>query len=162
MTKANQNKNIKELTITRIFDAPRELVWKAWTEPDSFKKWWGPIGFTAPACQIDFRVGGNYLSCMMSPEGKDYWTTGTYQEIIPLERIVYTDSFSDDKGNIVPATYYAMSADFPLEMKVTVTFEDYNGKTEMTLRHEGLPPDIISECRTGWSQSFEKLADSLK
>ena len=67
----------KALSITRIFDAPRELVWKAWTNPEMFRKWWGPKGFTCPVSRIDFRVGGKYLSCMRGPDGKDYWSTNT-------------------------------------------------------------------------------------
>src|SRR5512134_2988905 len=82
----------QELVITRVFDAPRELVWKAWSEPEHFKRWWGPKGFTCPVCQIDFRVGGKFLGCMRSPEGQDFWSTGVYKEIVPLERIVSTDS----------------------------------------------------------------------
>jgi uncharacterized protein YndB with AHSA1/START domain len=161
MTKPNQNK--KELTITRIFDAPRELVWKAWTEPERFKRWWGPKDFTAPFCTIDFRVGGVYLNCMRWPDGKDYWSTGVYREIVPMERIVYTDSFADEKGNVVPATHYGMSADIPLEMLVTVTFEEQKGKTKMTLRHAGFPAGTMSDmANAGWNQSFDKLAESLK
>ena len=130
--------------IIRIFNAPPALVWKAWTDPEHFKSWWGPKDFTTPFCEIDLRVGGKYLNCMRSPDGKDYWTTGIYKEIIPLENIVCTDSFADADGNVVPAIQYGMSADFPLEMLVTVTFEDYEGKTKMTL-HMGLPAGEISE-----------------
>ena len=132
----NQNKTgskdtkDQELFITRIFDAPCKSVWKAWTEPDLVKRWWGPKGFTSPYCKIDLRVGGKFLYCMRSPEGKDYWSTGIYREIIPEERIVFSDSFADESGNVVPATQYGMSADFPLEMLVTVTFEEIGGKTK--------------------------------
>ena len=152
-----------ELFITRTFDAPRELVWQAWTEPEHFKQWWGPKEYTCPFCQMDFRVGGKYLNCMRSTEGKDYWSTGVYREIIPMERIVFTDCFADAQGNIVPATYYGMTADFPLEMLVTVTFEDHEGKTKMTLKHSGLPAGSEGEgAEQGWNQSFDKLAESLK
>jgi uncharacterized protein YndB with AHSA1/START domain len=101
MIKADQNKS--ELIITRVFDAPRELVWKAWTEPERVKQWWGPRGFTSPFCKIDLRVGGSYLFSMRSPDGQDFWSTGVYREIIPQERIVATGSFADEKGNVVPA-----------------------------------------------------------
>ena len=152
----------QELVIERVFDAPRELVWRAWTEPDLFMRWWGPKGFTTPHCEIDLRVGGRLLNCMRSPEGQDYWSTGVYREIVPLERIVCTDSFADEKGNVVPATHYGMTADVPLEMLVTVTFEDLDGKTRMTLRHEGLPAGEMREgAGTGWSESFDKLAEVL-
>lgn len=152
-----------ELVITRIFDAPPELVWKAWTDPEHFMRWWGPKDFTSPFCEIDLRVGGKYLNCMRSPDGKDYWSTGVYREIVPLERIVYTDSFSDSEGNVVSATQYGLSPDFPLEMLVTVTFEEHEGKTKLTLRHVGIPSGTDSGgAQQGWSESFEKLAESLK
>ena len=80
--------------------------------PILLKNGGGPKNFTCPTCEIDFKVGGKYLNCMRSPDGKDFWSTGTYQEIVILERIVYTDSFSDEKGNVVPSTYYGM-AGFP-------------------------------------------------
>lgn len=150
------------LVIKRLFGAPRELLWKAWTEPETCKKWWGPQGFTCPVCQIDLRAGGTYLNCMRSPEGQDYWSTGVYREIVPPERLVCTDCFADEKGNVVPATHYGMSDDFPLEMLVTVTFEEEGGKTKFTLRHAGLPPGKdLDDCRTGWSQSFDKLEELL-
>jgi len=74
----------EELFITRIFDAPGELLWKAWTEPESVKRWWGPKNFTSPFAKIDLRVGGTYLYCMRSPEGQDFWSTGVYREIIRI------------------------------------------------------------------------------
>lgn len=151
----------QELVITRIFDAHREFVWKAWTVPERVMRWWGPKGFTTPFCKIDFRVGGAYLNCMRSPEGKDYWSTGVYREIVPLERIVCTDSFADEKGNVVPATYYGMSAEFPLVMLITATFHEHEGKTRLTIKHMGIP-DIESEnAKSGWNQSLDKLAEEL-
>jgi len=153
----------KELFIIRVFDAPRELVWKAWSEPEHFKRWWGPKTFTAPECKLDFRVGGKYLACMRAPDGKDYWSTGVYREIVPLQRIVYTDNFADEKGKIVPASFYGMPGDFPDETVVTVTFEDLGGKTRMTLRHAGMPAGKMSElAEQGWNESFDKLSASLK
>lgn len=152
----------RELVITRIFDAPRELVWKAWTDRERFMLWWGPKDFTTPFCKIDLRVGGVYLSCMRSPEGKDYWSAGVYREIVRLKRIVCTDSFADAEGNVVPATYYDMSAGFPQEMLVRVTFEEVGGKTKVTLTHVGLPSgEDFDNCRAGWNESFDKLAEVL-
>ena len=152
----------QELVITRSFDAPRELVWKAWTDPEWLKRWWGPQGFTVPSAKLDLRVGGKYLFCMRSPDGKDYWITGVYREIVPMERIVSTDSFADEKGNVVPGPHYGMSSDFPLEMLVTVTFEEHDGKTKMTLRHVGFPSGAESQgAEQGWNQSFDKLAEEL-
>ncbi len=150
------------LVIERVFDAPRERVWTAWTDPDLVKRWWGPRGFTSPVCRISLRVGGAYFLCMRSPEGKDYCNTGFYREIVPLERIVATNSFADEKGNIVSATSYGMSPGFAREMLQTVTFEERGGKTKMTLSHAGIPPGAdMTNAREGWSQSFDKLADLL-
>jgi uncharacterized protein YndB with AHSA1/START domain len=150
------------LVITRVFDVPRELVWKAWTDPKHLMRWWGPKHFTSPVCKIDLRVGGKYHYCMRSPAGHDFWSTGVFREIVPPKRIVYTDSFSDDNGNVVPATHYGMSGDFPLEMTVTVMFENLNGKTKMMLRHVGHPAGMMSDLAgVGWNESFDKLAESL-
>ena len=147
------------LVIERLFDAPRELVWKAWTEPEHFMRWWGPRGYSAPACRIDLRLGGSYVYCMRSPEGQETWGTGVYREIVPLERIVCTDAFADENGNRVPASHYGMPGDWPDEMLVTVTFEDQDGGTKLTLRHAGLPSgEMIELTRVGWNESFDKLA----
>src|SRR3989475_10221080 len=152
----------RELVIVRVLDAPRALVWKAWTEPERLKRWWGPRTFTTPVAKIDLRVGGAFLYCMRQPDGKDIWGTGVYREIVPLKRIVYTDSFADEKGNVVPATYYGLSRAFPLEMQVTVTFEDHDGKTKITLHHVGIPasPDRDG-ANQGWNESLDKLAATL-
>ncbi|KAF0220164.1 MAG: Activator of Hsp90 ATPase 1 family [Geobacteraceae bacterium] len=152
----------RELVITRMFDAPRELVWKAWTVPERLMRWWGPKDFTAPFCRIDLRVGGAYLSCMRSPEGQDYWSTGVYREIVEPSLLVCTDSFADEKGNVVPASQYGMSGEWPLELLVTVTFEEQEGKTTLTLRHVGIPAgEMREQCEAGWNESFDKLAESL-
>ncbi len=161
MMKAEQDR--KEMIITRTFDAPRELVWKAWTEPEYFMRWWGPKGFTAPVIRIDLREGGRYLWCMRSPEGQEFWSTGEYREIARPEKIVYTDSFSDAEGNVVPASHYGMSGDWPLELLVTVTFEEDDGRTTMTLRSAGIPAgQMYDMSRAGWNESLDKLAKVLE
>ncbi len=152
----------RELVITRVFDAPRSLVWKTWTEPGRVRRWWGPKGFVAPVCKSDFRVGGTYLYCMRSPLGRDYWSTGVFREIVPPERIVATDSFADAQGRVVPAAYYGMSPAFPLEMLVTVTFEELDGKTKLTLIHELLlTGENRMNTREGWLQSLDKFDEAL-
>src|SRR5665647_212151 len=162
MAKPQQKNETNEFTITRIFNAPRQLVWKVWTEPEHVMRWWGPKAFTTPVCKIDLRVGGKYLNAMRSPEGKDFWSTGVYREIIPFERIVATDSFADEKGTVVPASYYGMAGDWPKELLVTVTFEEQKGRTMFTLRHEGIPPGQMSDLtKSGWSESFDKLEKVL-
>lgn len=151
------------LVIERIFDAPRELVWKAWAEPERFMRWYGPQGFATPVCKIDFRVGGVWLNCMRSPDGWEMWSTGIYREIVALERIVTTASSADPEGNVVAASHYGMPSDLPLEMLWTVTFEEHEGKTKMTLRHEGMPAgEMMDGAGAGWNQAFDKLAKSLK
>lgn len=148
----------EEIVITRIFNAPREQVWKTWTEPSLMKLWWGPKDFTAPSIENDFRTGGKFLFAMKSPDGKVYWSTGTYKDIVPLEKIVTTDSFSDDKGNIVPAIDYGMPPEMPDELEVTVTFEDQGDKTKMILRHKGLPEGKVKEMTfSGWNESLDKF-----
>ncbi|MCE8429666.1 MAG: SRPBCC domain-containing protein [Candidatus Methanoperedens sp.] len=98
---------------------------------------------------------------MREPDGKDYWNTGVYREIVPLERIVCRDSFADKKGNVVPATDYGMSADIPLELQVTLTFEEHDGKTKMTLKHVGIPEGQMSDLtEVGWNESFDKTYQS--
>ncbi|HEM61772.1 MAG TPA: SRPBCC domain-containing protein [Chloroflexi bacterium] len=152
------------LVITRTFDAPREHVWKAWTDPERYMCWFGPKGFTAPIVKIDLRVGGKFLGAMRSPEGQDFWSTGTYREIVEPERLVVTDSFADEKGNVVSASHYGMTADWPEELLVTVTFEGIDGRTRMTLKHSGLlgaPAAEVENMRQGWNESFDKLADCL-
>jgi uncharacterized protein YndB with AHSA1/START domain len=151
----------RTLVIERTFDAPRELVWKAWSEPERFMRWWGPKEYSCPACKIDFRVGGSWLACMRSADGQDIWSTGVYREIVPQERIVCTDNFADAEGNVVPASHYGIDGDFASEMIITVTFEESNGKTKMTLRHDGLPAEMGEGANQGWNESFDKLAAEL-
>ncbi len=151
------------LTITRVFNAPREKVWHYWADPNDYMCWWGPKDFTACEAQIDMRVGGKYLSCMEGPDGKKYWSTGTYKEIKQPNRFVVTDSFADEHGNIVPASYYDMGTDLPLELEVEVCLEDLGGKTRMTLEHCGFPAgDIVEQTRQGWNESFDKLEHCLQ
>jgi uncharacterized protein YndB with AHSA1/START domain len=152
----------REIVITRTFDAPRELVWKAWTEPDRFMRWWGPKIFTSPRCEIDLRVGGRFLWCMRWPDGRENYTTGEYREIVPPERLVYTTSFADADGNVVPASYYDMPGDVSFEMHVTVTLEDQNGTTRMTVTHAGIPGELGDSAVQGWNESLDKLAASLR
>ncbi|EQA46328.1 hypothetical protein LEP1GSC050_0159 [Leptospira broomii serovar Hurstbridge str. 5399] len=151
-----------QVIITRIFDAPRELVFKAWTDPSYITRWWGPKSFTAPFCKIDLRTGGSYLYCMKSPEGQDFWSTGIFRELVVPERIVYTDRFADEKGTPVPASYYGMEGDWPEELLVTVVFEDLGKKTKLTLVHTGFPPGRMKELAAmGWNESLDKFAESF-
>ncbi len=158
VTTAEQQKTI---SIHRTLNLPLTTVWEAWSEPESFKKWWGPKEFTCPDCSIDFKVGGKFLASMQGEDGKKIWSTGTYKEIIRQKKIVVTDSFADSKGNIVPASDYKMP-DMELELLVTVEFEEANGKTNISLRHAGLATEIADECIKGWQSSFDKMESNLK
>ena len=150
------------LMITRVFDAPRTLVFKAWTQPESLKHWWAPKDFICPVSRIDLRPGGKYLNCMRSPEGKDYWSQGVYRQIAEPERIVCTDSFADEHGNPVSPESYGMSSDWPSEALIEVTFTEHEGKTEVTVQHSPIKPGSERDmCRQGWNECLDKLADYL-
>lgn len=154
-----------EVVITRVFDAPRELVFKAWTDCGLFRRWWGPKGYTTPFCQIDARPGGQFFSSMRSPEGQEYWSKGVCRELVAPERLVMTDSFADEKGNIVPASYYGMGEDWPIEMLISVRLEEHEGKTRLTLRHGGagaIAAEARRDMEQGWNESFDKLVELLQ
>ena len=153
----------REMVITHIFDAPRELVFKAWTEPEHLVQWWGPKGFTTPHCKIELRPGGVFHYCMRSPEGRDYWGRGVYREIVAPEKLVYTDTFSDPEGNPVePAYYDGMDPEWPSESLVTVTYSEQGGKTKVTLHH-GVSESLAKRtgAKQGWTEMLERLADYL-
>ena len=151
------------LTITRVFDAPRELVFKAWTEPERFAQWWGPNGFTTPACTIDLRPGGKLHFCMRSPEGDDIWCGGEFREITPPSRLVWDDYFADEQGNRVSPSKYGLSPDFPEVQVITLTFEEQEGKTRMTM-HQSVPSHLpeFEGAQQGWSESFDRLDAYLR
>jgi uncharacterized protein YndB with AHSA1/START domain len=140
----------RELTITRIFDAPRALVFKTWSMPEHMAHWWGPSGYTLPACEMDFRSGGSYRLCMRSPEGKEFRVRGVYREIAAPERIVMAGGWEDEQGKVA------------YETTTTITFEDLGGKTKLTL-HNGLFESKASRDshRGGWNASIERLAQYL-
>jgi uncharacterized protein YndB with AHSA1/START domain len=118
------------LVITRVFDAPRELVFRAWTEPERLAQWWGPTGFKVRVVKLDLRPGGIFHYCMVAAGGGEMWGRFTYGEIKPPERLVFINSFSDPEGNITRAPF----ADaWPLEMLNIVTFDEHDGKTTLTL-----------------------------
>lgn len=147
----------------RIFDAPREAVWRAWTDPEWLMRWWGPEHFTSPAARMDVQPGGRYLWGMRDPGGHDYWSTGVFQEVVPLERLVYTDSFSDEHGNVISPAAYGMGEDFPAESTITVLLEDLGGRTRMRVYTDQKPDGEMGDMAVlGWNQSFDKLAASLR
>lgn len=163
--------NKKELEISRAFDAPLDKVWEAWTVPEEIMKWWGPEDFTCPVCEVDLRVGGKYLFCMrgeaiLGHGVQDFWSGGDYIEIIPFEKIICTDYFSNEKGDIVDPVAYGMSSDFPKESTVTITFKKEMDKTKLSIVYADLTEEafkamIESQMKEGWKSSLDKLAYSL-
>jgi uncharacterized protein YndB with AHSA1/START domain len=165
-TKNRQNKGQQDtvenaVVIQRVFNLPVKVVWLALTDSEYYKKWWGPRGFTTPYSQMEAKVGGHYLSCMRSPDGKDYWSTGVVKQLIPDKKLVVTDSFSDEKGNIKPASDYGMPGDWPRELLITFELEEADGATKLRLVHEGIPPEMHDECTQGWNESFDKLEENI-
>jgi len=150
-----------EIVINRVFNLPVSVVWLAWTDAEYFKKWWGPRGFTCPSSKMEAKVGGKYLNCMRGPDGKEFWSTGVVKELIPERKLVVTDSFSDEKGNIKPASEYGMPGDWPKELLITVYLEEADGATKMKLRHQGIPAEMREDCIKGWNESFDKLEENI-
>lgn len=151
----------KGIQIERYFNAPRQLVWDAWTKPEHMQKWWGPKNWSVPVIKMDMRTGGTYFYCMRSDAGQDIWCTGKYLVVDPISRLEITDSFADEQGNIVSSERYGMQA-MPLEMLVTVTFEDLGNRTKLTMTHEGMPAgEVSSGALEGWSEMFDKLEEML-
>ncbi|NUM55834.1 MAG: SRPBCC domain-containing protein [Candidatus Hydrogenedentes bacterium] len=135
------------LLITRVLDAPRELVFKVWTQPQHLAQWWGPKNFTTPDCNIDVRPGGFYRIHIRSGEGKDYWMQGVYREVVEPERLVFTFSWDTPEGKRGHETI------------VTVLFEDANGKTKFTFHQAVFESDSSrNDHNTGWSECFDRLA----
>jgi uncharacterized protein YndB with AHSA1/START domain len=139
------------LVLTRIFDAPRELVWKAWTQPERLARWFGPRGFTSTVLEADFRPGGEYRFHMRSPEGDDHWQRGTYREIVPPERLVSTFVWTDAEGKATRP-----------ETLLTVSLAEHGQKTMLTL-HQAVFESVTARDLhgEGWTSSLDRLAEYL-
>ena len=147
------------VVIDRTFDAPVALIWKLWTEPEHFRSWYGPDGATIPVAQMDVRVGGTRLVCMemQSPNGRmQMWFTGEYREVVENERLVYTESMSDENGNVLSPADMGMPDGHPTTTEVRVELEDVDGRTKMVMTHAGIPAG--SPGAAGWTMAFDKLA----
>ena len=159
--------SIEPFAISRTFNAPRELVFKAWTERERLMQWFGPKGFTMPVAKMDLRPGGSLHYCMLSPDGKEMWGKFVYREITAPERIVWVNSFSDKDGNL---TRHPMMPTWPREMLSTATFVENAGKTTVIVNWLPLNPteeerQVFENMRAGmnqgWSGTFEQLEDYL-
>jgi uncharacterized protein YndB with AHSA1/START domain len=162
-TKAPQK---TDLVVTRVFEAPVELVWKAWTEPQHVMQWWGPNCFTSPSAKMDVREGGTSLVCMRAPKefgGQDMYSTWAYQRIVPMQRIEYVHNLADKDGNNVDPVAMGMTADFPRDQRHVVTFKDVgNRKTEMTVtEYDWTVGQMLELSKTGLNQCLDKMAASF-
>ena len=168
MAADTQTKN-KDFVMSRVFDAPRDLVWQAFTQPERMKEWWGPKGFKVIAANMDLRVGGTYHYGMRAPDGNTMWGKFTYREIVPPEKLVFINSFSDEKGGI---TRHPMNPSWPLELRSTFTFEEQqDGKTKFTLRwstynataeEQQIFDEGAASMTQGWSGTLDQLETYLK
>ena len=149
--------------ISRTFDAPRDKVWQAWTEPARLKQWWGPKGFTVHTCRVDLRPGGTFLYGMKAPDGSDMWGKFVYREIKAPEKLVFVVSFSDAQGGV---TLHPWNQDWPRYILSTVEFSEIGARTRVTVRwlpHEASETErrTFEEGRSsmnqGWSGTFEQL-----
>jgi uncharacterized protein YndB with AHSA1/START domain len=155
-----------DLVITRVFEAPVETVWKAWTDPQHVMRWWGPTGFTACECKIDFRVGGKYVFCMRAPkefqDGKEFYNAGIYKKIVPLKLIEYSQGLSDKDGNRIDPATMGMPPDFPKEIPSALAFKRVGDKTELTVTEYGWTVGQMREMsEAGMNQCLDKLAAAL-
>ena len=153
----------QEFEFTRTFDAPRDVVFKAWTEPERLNQWWGPKNFTMQTVKLDLRPGGVFHYCMRSPDGKDMWGKFVYREITPPERLVFVNSFSDAAGN---TTRNPWSPAWQLEVLNQLTFTEHDGKTTITLRGAPLnatPEEhkTFNEAHSSMQQGFTGTLDQL-
>ena len=158
----NDNGSQDAVVIERRFDAPVDLIWQMWTDPEHFKAWYGPEGATIPVAKMDVRVGGTRLVCMemQSPRGQMLMCfTGEYREVIENERLVYTESISDEHGNLSSASDMGMTEGHPMTTEVRVELEDVGGRTKMVMTHTGIPSD--SPGAAGWVAALDKLTAHL-
>jgi uncharacterized protein YndB with AHSA1/START domain len=141
--------NERTLVLTRVFDSPPALMFKAWTEPEHLVRWWGPEGFTMPSCQIDLRPGGAYRYQMRSAEGTDHWLRGVFKEIDPPHRLVLTWAWENVEGDMGSVGH---------ETLLTVTFADYQGKTKLTMHQAEFESVSARDAHNkGWSSALERL-----
>lgn len=159
----NDSRTKPRFVISRTFNAPLDRVWKAWTEPKQMAAWWGPKGFKADVKTLDLEPGGLFHYCMESPQGQVMWGRMVFREIVPKERLVFINSFSDEAGGL---TRHPLNEEWPAQIHSTITFTEENGQTTVTV--EWTPYDATeSECETfdegsdsmqaGWTGTFDKL-----
>ena len=161
----------RPFVITRVVRAPRDLVWRVWTEVAHLERWFGPKGVTTSHCRLDLRVGGVFHYCMTPAEGPAHWGRWVFREIVPPERLVFVVSFADEAANAIRAPW---DANWPLEMLSTVTFDDHAGigrGTVVSVRWEAVNASATERqsfaaghgsMRQGWGGTFERLEGYLQ
>ncbi len=151
------------VVIERSFDASVDLIWQMWTQPEHFKAWYGPVGATVPVAKMDVRVGGRRLLCMemKTPNGLMHmWFSGEYRDVVENQRLVYTESMSDENGNVLLPSDMGMPPGHPATTEVIVELEAVGGRTKMVMTHAGVPGD--SPGAAGWAMAFDKLASHVE
>ena len=166
MNATTVNVEKRDVVITRLFDAPVEQVWKAWTDPEYVTRWWGPTGFTSPSCKIDFREGGKFLFHMRAPKefqgGQDFYTAGVYKKIVPLKLIEFSQGLADKDGNRIDPAAMGMPADFPKEIPSALAFKRVGDKTELTATEYAWTVGQMRDMsEAGMNQCLDKLAEAL-
>ncbi|WP_210481015.1 SRPBCC domain-containing protein [Naasia sp. SYSU D00948] len=155
-----------DVDVTRTFDAPVDRVWRAWSEADEVKKWWGPDGFTCPVAEVDLRVGGRALVAMRAPAeygGRDYYNTWNYTLVEPHSRIEYVSNFADEEGNRRTPADLGLPPGIPDDGRHEVEFRDLGGgRTEMRMVEHGYATaEVRDQSRTGLDQCLDKMARSF-
>ncbi len=149
-----QNQKTDEITITRVFDAPRELVFRAFSEPEQVRQWWGPTGWTMPVCTIDFRTGGEWRYCIRNAAGEEHCARAVYHRIVPPQEIVFSDAMVDAQGKVIEA--------LP-KKRTSVIFDDLGGKTQITVYVQAASPADLEKLLTlGFKQGFGQALDNLE
>jgi uncharacterized protein YndB with AHSA1/START domain len=162
-----QNKTDRPFVISRSFEASRETLWRAWTEPERVKQWWGPKGFIVHTCTIDLRPGGVWHYGMKTPNGQEMWGRGVYREIVKPERLVWVNSFSNLEGAITKPPF---DEDWPMQLLTTLTLAEEENGTRLTMNWMPLEAteaerqtfDANHESMTGgWTGTFNQLEKYL-
>ena len=157
------NPELRDLVVTRVFSAPVEQVWKAWSDSEHVMRWWGPTGFTAPLAQMDFREGGPSLVCMRSPQFGDLYNTWTYQIIVPMQQIEFIHNFADEDGRKVDPATIGLPPDLPQDVRIVVRFTAVrDNQTKMTVTEFGYTSDQTRDLsKAGLEQCLDKMATSF-
>jgi uncharacterized protein YndB with AHSA1/START domain len=160
---------VKPFEISRVFDAPRERVWAAWTQAEHLKKWWGPKGFKVTHCKVDLKPGGRMHYCLRADNGAEMWGRMVYREIVKPERLVWINSFSDPEGGV---TRHPGHQEWPLELHSTALFEAQGNKTKVTIQWLPAEGSTEAEKKTfedgragmnqGWSGTLEQFGDFIE